>query len=503
MPPPPNILFLFTDQQRHDTIRALGNDIIRTPVLDRLVREGTSFSRGYTPSPVCVAARSSLMTGLPPHINGCTDNSPLPQPRPSIIEHLRSTGYQTHGVGKMHFLPDHTAPWGFESRDISEEIEEEKNDYLAFIRAHGFGHVHEPHGVRSEYYYIPQPSQLPANLHESSWVADRSIDFLKRRDLARPFFLWSSFIKPHPPFDPPTPWSKLYRSADMPKPFRPENCEDLLTFWNRVQNRYKYKDAGTDDLLLRTMRAAYYASISFIDFNIGRILEMLGDEIDNTLVAFSSDHGELLGDYGSFGKRSMLDASARIPFLIRWPEHVPAGKTCATPVSLLDLWPTFAVAAGETQPPPYSYSRDIVEISNGPSRPREITSQFSEGRFGIYMITDGDWKYVYSSPDRREWLFDLKNDPLETRSFETEGTAAPHLHRLRTSLISRLREEGATAAVEGETWREYPPGRFPAAPDAGLLFQDPPSSQAAVEQLGPYATGFPIPPPPSFQVFKK
>src|SRR5262249_39925601 len=159
--------------------------------------------------------------------------------------------------------------------------------------------------------------------------------FLERRDDDRPFFLWASFIKPHPPFEAPTPWNRLYRCAEMPLPFRPEGYESLLTFWNRVQNRYKYRDAGRDDLLLRTMRAAYYSSISCIDCHVARILEGLGEEIDRTLILFPSDHGELLGDYGSFGKRCMLDAAARIPLLARWPGRLAPGATCKTPVSLL------------------------------------------------------------------------------------------------------------------------------------------------------------------------
>ena len=170
----PNILLIMTDQQRADTIAALGNSFIKTPALDRLVAEGTAFVQAYTPTPVCVAARCSLVTGQPAHITGCSDNVAMPQNVPSIMEYLTDAGYQTHGVGKMHFTPDHLRMWGFESRDISEEGQPETTDeFRQFLRANGYGYVAEPNGVRSEMYYVPQPSQLPAHLHNTAWVGDR------------------------------------------------------------------------------------------------------------------------------------------------------------------------------------------------------------------------------------------------------------------------------------------------------------------------------------------
>lgn len=500
----PNILFLFTDQQRFDTIGAHDNDLIRTPVLDRLVREGTTFTRCYTPSPVCVAARAALATGLPPHVNGCADNAPMPRDYPSFMERLSDSGYQTHGVGKMHFTPDHRKLWGFESRDVSEEIKEEGNDFVAFLREKGFGHVHEPNGIRSEYYYIPQPSQLPAHLHESHWVADRSIDFLKRRDRSRPFFLWSSFIKPHPPFESPTPWNKLYRCPDMPGPLVPENPADLLTFWNRVQNRYKYKDAGADQFLLRTMRAAYYSCISFIDYNVGRILQALGPEAENTLIVFSSDHGELLGDYGSFGKRTMLDPAARVPFILRWPGRVGTGKTCATPVSLLDLWPTFLEAAGVNEPPPHEAAHSILDLLRQTAGDRTVFAQYSEGPYALYMITDGRFKYIHSAPDQKEWLFALEDGRPETVSLASKSQYAEPLCRLRDELIQRLAKDGCVQAVENGAWRSHPVAPFPSGPDDGLLFQDPPSARRALENVPPaYRSGKPETPRHGLSVFRQ
>jgi len=468
-----NILLLFTDQQRADTIAALGNPIIRTPALDRLAREGLAFTRCYTPSPVCVSARSALVTGLPPHVTGCVDNQPMPQDRPSFIERLRDLGYHTHGVGKMHFTPDARRLWGFESRDVSEEMPPETDDYRQFLDANGFDHVDEPHGVRSEFYYIPQPSQLPARLHNTTWVADRSIEFLKRRDRRRPFFLWSSFIKPHPPFESPTPWNKLYRCAKMPTPFRPDRFDRVLTYWNHFQNRYKYRDGGYDRLLHKTIRATYYGCISFIDFQIGRIIDALGREAENTLVVFTSDHGELLGDYGSFGKRCMLDAAARVPLLVRWPKMLRAGARCSAPATLLDLWPTFLSAACANEPQTCADGVDLRSLVKRPGLREDVISQFQDGRHGLYMITDRRWKYIYSAPDQREWLFDLRRDPRETKPVRV-----PHLARMRKTLLQRLRRDG---------WKKFPKLKVPADPDAGLLFQDPAGQRERIAALGAYA----------------
>ena len=151
MPKTPNILILMTDQQRSDTIAGLGNSTIQTPALDRLVAEGASFTSAYFPSPVCVASRCSFLLGQWPHQTGCMDNAPMPQERMSLMEYLQAAGYQTHGIGKMHFTPDRRKLWGFETRDFSEEGAG-PDDFTEFLGEHGYEHVVAPHGERSEYY---------------------------------------------------------------------------------------------------------------------------------------------------------------------------------------------------------------------------------------------------------------------------------------------------------------------------------------------------------------
>jgi len=493
MPGQPNILFIMTDQQRNDTIHALGNHSIRTPVLDSLVEQGTTFTNCYTPAPVCVAARSATITGTPPHLNGCTANNASPFHLQSIMQVLCEQGYQTHGVGKMHFTPDATASWGFEGRDVSEEgalTGEGWDDFHNYLAENGCGHVLEPQGIRSEMYYIPQPSQLPPEHHHTTWVADRSINFLNQRERDKPFFLWTSFIKPHPPFESPVPWNKLYRAADMMPPFRPEGFESLLTFWNHFQNRYKYRDHGYDKLLLRTMKAMYYACISFIDCNVGRILEALGDDIRNTLILYTSDHGEMLGDYGSFGKRTMLNPSVQVPMLLRWDAVLPDSQIVDTPVSLLDIFPTFAAAAGRDDLRPSNEGTDLRQVVTGESDREYVFAQYSERESGLYMIASAHMKYIYSAADQREWLFDLQKDPEETKNWAGNPRYANQLATMRQRLIGRFADDGYDAAVAGDGWRVYDPPPFPTpGGDDGLLFQDAADLQERLRALGPYITG--------------
>lgn len=472
---PTNVLLITTDQQRGDTVGAPAPGPLYTPTLDRLCAEGTRFDRCYTPSPVCVPARYALLTGLLPHRNGCFNNgSPMSADRPTLMGVLSGAGYRTHAVGKMHFQPPRRS-FGFQSMELSEEIPRsvEQDDFLSFLQGRGFAHVHEPHGIRSDMYYIPQVSQLPAPLHTTAWTADRAAAFLRGHDQRQPFFLWMSFIKPHPPFDPPVPWNKLYRTVDMPKPFRPEGYQALQTWWMRHQNRYKYRESGPDDTLARTIRAAYLACISFIDHELGRVLRVLATTglAERTLVLFTADHGELLGDYGSWGKRSFLDPAARVPLIARWPGRLAPGGVCSAPVSLLDLMPTALGAAG-IDPAPYGL--DGVPLTEERRAPC-VFGQLDRGARGTYMVTDDRHKYFYSAPDDREFLFDLTDHASggrESRNLAAAPDRRQTLEALRATLIGRLRRDGYEEPLDGEHWRRYPPPPEPDDPDQDRIFQE-------------------------------
>ena len=493
----PNILLLFTDMQRADTIRALGNPVIRTPHLDRLAEEGTAFTSCYTPSPVCVSARCCMHYGLYPQRTGLYANGRMMEDDGSSYPALLGrAGYRTHAVGKCHFTPDREALRGFQTRLSQEEnaSDPERDDYCRFLQERGYDYI-EPQGVRGEMYYVPQVSHLPAEVHPTQWVGDRSVEFLEeaaRED--RPWCLFASFIHPHPPFALPKPWHKLYRAPLMPLPKVPPDSEALYTWINRVQNRYKYRDQGSDAHLVRLIKAYYYAAISFVDFQIGRILQALerSGQLDRTLVLFTSDHGEYLGDYGCFGKRSMHDASSRVPMLARLPGAFERGAVCRTPVSLVDVLPTFLGAAGVEVDVREPDGVDLRAIAAGEARERRVYSQFSSGPRGIYMVVGERWKYFYSAFDEREFLFDRIADPEETRNRAGLPFCREARDEMKEALLGFLRRMGEKEAfVEEEKaleWRKFPDSGGPAVPDdpdAGLLIQDAPGSLVGIEGYEP------------------
>jgi choline-sulfatase len=477
----PNILHLFADQFRADCIGALGHSVVRTPNLDRLCAEGIAFTNAFSPSPVCVPARACMVYGRYPAQTGCYNNaySAVLNESESFMQSLTASGYRTHGIGKCHFTPDLYALRGFQTRETSEEIFPDpcKDDYAVWLHREGYNHITEIHGVRGEMYYIPQIAQMPASHHPTQWVGDRASAFVREQHGDAPWYLFASFIHPHPPFAPPVPWHKLYRALDMPLPQLPVGYEALQTFINRFQNRYKYRDRGLDLNLIRCLRAAYYACISFIDFQIGRILDALKKtgQFDNTLIVFSSDHGELLGDYVCFGKRSMHDASVRIPMIARYPLWFEKGARCDHPVSLIDLAPTFLQAGEVVQPSslPGLSLREVPDALN----PREfVFSQFETEKKALYMAVSNHWKYVYSAPDQREFVFDRWNDPGETREIadlsENESTTV----RLRGVLQNFLRQNQEFSNLDPESptgWKRRSLLTMPADPDEGLLIQDP------------------------------
>lgn len=471
----PNVLVIMTDQQRYDTIGAHGNSLIQTPALDRLVRGGTSFTSAYCASLVCVASRCSFVLGEYPHMTGCTANTPMPLERKSMMQYASEAGYQTHGVGKMHFSPKPRTLWGFDSRDFNEGSSRD-DDFSRFLDENGFSHVLMPRGERSEYYYIPQPSQLPERLHDTTWTGDRTLDFLERRDRDRPFFLWMSFIKPHPPFEAPVPWHRLYRLIEMEPPEVPPDNEHLLCYWNYYQNRYKYRDQGNDMNLIRAIRAMYYGIISQLDYQIGRVLDQLEEEgvLDDTLVLFTSDHGEFLGDYDSWGKRSHLDPAARVPFLVRYPERFPADLQCDTPISLVDALPTVLGAVGVDTEPQH-VGVDLSQIASGESDRDEVIGQLGEEDRGFYTLIASEFKYIYSAADRKEWLFRRLPGQIEKRSLAGHVAYRSVLADMRKRLMQRFRNDGYETSLDGDSWREFPQPVIPDAPDAGHLYHDGPS----------------------------
>lgn len=397
---PKNILILFTDQQRRDTIHALGNDAIQTPALDSIAACADVYDRAYTPSPVCVPARMSMLSGQYPARTGCTNNNHnLAYRGRGFYATLTDAGYQSCCVGKMHHVTDPYGPMGFAERHTQEELSRPDDDYTRFI-LENYPDVFDYNGMRSEMYYVPQVSMLPPKAHPTQWVGDRSVEFIEKVDTEKPFFLFSSFIHPHPPFCPPAPWNKLYREELTP-PFRPDLFNE---FEPLLHSRFGTANMGTSDRDLFRLKNFYYACVSFVDYQIGRILDVLKARglYEDTLIVFATDHGEMLGDYGVMGKRTMLEPAAHIPFMIRRPGqdsqvHRPELA------SLIDLAPTLLHYAGLE----YDQAEfDGIDLYGEQPAGRCLFSQYATGKKGAYMVTDGDRKLIYNAANDRYYYFD-------------------------------------------------------------------------------------------------
>jgi len=467
-----NILLIMTDQQRYDTIAALGNPLIKTPQMDRMVHEGVSFERAYSPCPVCVPARFSMKTGTLPQRNGCVMNTPMPMGYKSLMEHLRDAGYQTHGVGKTHFFfpqdPDFDWKWGFERFERADTPGD--CEHRAYLDEKGFDWVKYPAGMRNDFYYIPGQSAMPEHMTHTHWVGDRCVEFLKNRDKSRPFFLMAGYFAPHPPFVAPWPWNMLYRGGEMPLPRHALNEDYLSTYYTRLQNRYKGRDQGWDDNLVAAIRAIYYGTISQVDSSVGQILAQMDAEDlwKDTLVIYTSDHGELLGDYGMFGKRSFLDGAARVPMLICYP-GAQAGQRVDTPASLVDIFETCLAFAGISGVP--SDGVDLRSIADGNCQRRAVTGQVGEHGIGSWMLADERYKYIYSASDDREYLFDGKLDPQESHNVAHNPAYSLKAKEMRRELVRRLREEGGADDLnaDGTDFRQFPKRDIPEDPEAWRL----------------------------------
>ena len=467
----PNVLIIMTDQQRFDTIAALGNGHIHTPNLDRLVRRGLSFERAYSTCPVCVPARYTIRTGCEPPTTRSVSNAParpLPgQPQamedrcggPYLAKTMRALGYRTFGVGKFH-----AQPWdedlGFDVHLHSEELystpdKRARDSYAAWIAANRpeYDFLEGLMGERTEMYYMPQMSPMPAEATVEWWAADRAIEQIQARD-ERPYFGFVSFVGPHPPFAPPVPFNRMYDPDRMPNPIRGEASCDHLDEGIPASN-YAIWAEDINDSHARVLKARYYGEISYIDHCIGRILDAVEARGDaaNTLIAFTADHGDHLGDHNAWQKMSFFEGSAHIPFLLSWPARLPADRRRKDLVCLTDLFAIATGAAGTTQ---VREGMDVLGAVAGTARPREVLL----GYFGMpgargfkVMVRDARYKYIYLAHGGREQLFDLQDDPDELVNLA--GKDPQRLQAMRARAVAACKTPGAADALDGEALKAF------------------------------------------------
>lgn len=458
----PNVLLLFTDQQRFDTIAAAGHSHMITPNLDRLVNEGCTCTRAYSPNPVCVPARHNLITGLTARYHGYASNfATVGDPSlPTLPRILSDNGYETRAIGKMHFRPARRHN-GFDKMELMEELPgfREQDEYAMYLKEVGLGHIRNIHGIRNLLYMVPQRSLIPEEHHGSTWVGDRSVDFIRTNNGRHPFFLWSSWIAPHPPFDVPDTFADLYKGHDLPEPHGSETPVN-----ERIASLQYCADlpAGKEKEHLRRMREVYYAQISLVDKNVGKILDALEEigQLDNTLIIFTSDHGEMLGDHGAFQKQCPYDGASRIPFLVRWPDKIAPGTVRQDFVDLNDILPTVLDVCGVDYPGQLSLPGGSLFRGDKDRSVQYIESAHRERRF--ITVLDERYKYSYFYAGGEDELYDLQDDPQETtnllvsRADDTEvGKVRDRLRRILWRYEDRWGLENYTT-IEGEFLKMVP-----------------------------------------------
>lgn len=421
-----HVLVLFFDQFRYDGIGANGNPYIQTPALDALAAESVRFDRCMTPSPVCVPARLSMLAGQYPARTGNANNNPkLQYEGEGFYATMTRNGYDSCGVGKMHYVWDTLGNIGFKQRYVQEA--QQNDDYFKFIKDSPYSHVCDYIGQRGDMYYVPQINQLPPKYHMAQWVGDRSIDFLDECDPEKDnIFLFSSFFHPHPPFAPPAPWNKLYRDYNGIEPAKAKMQYDPCVFAPLLYDRFAMDRLGVSELDLMRLRNYYYACISFGDYQVGRLIAKLKEKgmYDDTLIIMASDHGEMLGDYGTLGKRAMFNGAAHIPFMIKVPGHAPEIRHDAC--SLVDIAPTVLSWAG------IDYDKnefDGVDLLS--ERHTEVYSQYDSGINGVYMVADERDKLVYHAKERMYFYF---RDNDESESLYKKYEKDEHVVELRKKL---------------------------------------------------------------------
>jgi arylsulfatase len=463
----PNILFILTDQWRGDCLSALGHPDVETPNLDMVARQGVLFTSTYSTCPSCIASRASLFTGLRPKTHGRIGyQDQVPWNYSDMLAHLLSqSGYHTHCVGKTHFFPQRKL-CGFHSLDSYEGAQnfdgKYVNDYEEWLKDELGHQVRElDHGLDSNS-WTSRPSHLPESHHVNTWTINKAIDFLRRRDRTKPFFLNVSFIRPHPPLDPPTVYYTYYQN----KSISTIPVGKWATVYDRpVQHINAWCGTLPDNVLVQARRA-YYAQISHIDNQIGRLLiamRQLG--IQDTWVVFTSDHGEMLGDHHLFRKTYPYEGSAKVPLIIK-PPNKTIGTTCPQISCLEDLYPTFLDLAGIPIPNRCEGASLLpwLEQSNGDSPPwREYIqgehASTYDGDEGTMFITDGRIKYIWFTESGREQLFDLENDPQEYENLVEEPSYQLRLEMSRNRLIQELSNRREYPLTDGS--RLLPGVRLP------------------------------------------
>jgi arylsulfatase A-like enzyme len=457
----PNLVFLVADQFRGDCLGADGNRVIHTPHLDRIAAEGARFRCAYSSVPSCTPARATMLTGLSPWHHGMLGYGRVATKyRRELPQMLADAGYYTLGVGKMHYYPQRNLH-GFQRTILDESGRAETpgflSDYRQWFRAVAPQLDPDATGIGWND-HRGKPYALPEHLHPTRWTGDEAVKFVEHYAGGRPFFLKVSFARPHSPYDAPPRWWNRYEHAALPPALVGDWCA------RHAQQGKPYRDdlwqGERDAEQIRRARQGYYGNVSFVDEQIGRILSALEKRgwLENTLILFTADHGDMLGDHHLWRKTYAYEPSARIPMLVRWPTSrlsARRGQVIGLPVELRDLLPTFLDAAGVAYEPDWFDGRSLLELVGGRTDGwrrwidlEHATAYAKENYWSA--LTDGRMKYIYYAPDGRQQLFDLTADPGETHDLAPLPEHRAALATWRARLVDHLRERGEPFVVAGD-----------------------------------------------------
>lgn len=481
----PNILLITTDQQHWDTIGAF-NSCIQTPNIDRLVREGTMFSRAYCTNPTCTPARASIITGKYPSQHGAWSlGTKLPESENTIGDELIRAGYRTALVGKAHFQPlaftkDYSS---LESYPILHDLEfwkEYDQKFYGFERSEMVrNHTSEAHagqhyalwleekGCKNwRDYFVPPTGSLPKaarhtwsipeEFHYNTFIAERTNALLEEYNNSNEnFFIWASFPDPHPPYLVPKPWDTMYDPEKMPvfqasegehgrtPPYYGLTQEENPDFSSYLESGYFISGFHSHVMDVESRKkdvALYYAMISFTDKYVGVILDRL-DELglaDDTIVVFTTDHGQFIGQHGLTTKGPFhYEDMIRIPFITRYPDHIPAGQISESLQSLVDLAPTFLSIAGLSIPRAMTGKDQAQVWLGGCSHARDhILCENRQEATTVNLKTYVDTRYKITVHYRREYgaIYDLQEDPDELYNLWDD----PKSIELKAELLKRL-----------------------------------------------------------------
>ncbi len=441
----PNVLLLYTDQQRWDTIRAAGNDLVHTPNLDALAARGVLFDNTFVNCPVCMPSRMSMLSGQYPEALGITQNGfEMPMDVPCLHHILKRYGYHTANLGKIHFLNhasqfrDHKTPYpdyGFDTAIISDEPGCYDDPYIKWVAEHDPDQVANcrvstppawtgqaidvhPRGTQHPYTFAG-----PEELTHSAFVADETIDCIRRHKDER-FFCIAGFYAPHAPLNPPQRFVDMYDIDKMPLPA-----------YNPEENVGEVVDAQW-----RKTVAYYYALISHVDDQVGRILDVLRDEglEDDTLVVFTSDHGEYLGDHGKTGKGGPEDSSSHVPLIVSWPERFQAQGIRDEIVEAVDIAPSILDCCG-VQIPPSFQGRSFRPLIEGRDYEPRSSAFIEHGVHSYRAVRTLEHLYALY-PNGSERLFDLREDPQQLTNIASDPAHKAALESCRFELLQRWRD---------------------------------------------------------------